>query len=205
MTHELPELGYDYNALEPHIDEETMKIHHTKHHQAYIDKLNAALEGKEDLQGKSAEELIKDLNSIPEDIRTAVRNHGGGHANHSFFWKILKADTKPEGEFQEILNTKYNSYDVFKEAFTNAALSVFGSGWAWVVVKDGELEIVTTPNQDSPISQGMIPILALDMWEHNFYLKHNANKSAFIEEFFKVINWIQVNENYNNATGGEDG
>ncbi len=197
MTHELPSLGYEYNALEPHIDEETMKIHHTKHHQAYIDKLNAALEGKEELQEKTAEELIKDLNSIPEEIKTAVRNHAGGHANHTFFWKILKKDVEFSGEIAEAIKEKFESFEKFKKQFSEAALGIFGSGWAWLVINKGELEIVTTPNQDSPLSEGKTPILNLDVWEHCYYLLRKNRRDEYVEAFFNVINWEQVNENYN--------
>jgi superoxide dismutase, Fe-Mn family len=204
MTHELPKLGYEYDALEPFFDKETMEIHHTKHHQAYIDKLNAALEGKEELQNKDVEELVKDLDAVPEDIRTAVRNHGGGHSNHSFFWKLLKKDTKAGGkDIQKALHEIYQSGEAFEKAFSEAALSVFGSGWAWIVLGDGKLEIMTTPNQDSPLSQGKIPIIGLDMWEHSFYLKRNSDKATYLQDFFEVLNWDQAEENYKKAMGGE--
>lgn len=201
MAHTLPELGFDYGDLEPHIDKETMKRHHTKNHQAYINKLNAALESHSELQNKSAEELIKDLNAIPEDIRKAVQNHGGGHANHSFFWKILQKDgANAFGDCEEAINKKFGSYDKFKEEFTNAAMSLFGSGWVWLVTDSSkELEIITTPNQDSPISQGKNPIIGLDMWEHSFVKQYLADKGAYIEAFFSVINWDQANENLANA------
>ncbi|MAG47134.1 superoxide dismutase [archaeon] len=196
MTHTLPELGYEYNALEPHFDEKTMIIHHTKHHQTYIDKLNAALENNEELKSKDVIELLKDLNSIPEDIRTAIRNHGGGHFNHSFWWPMLKRDTQCKGEILEAINTKFESFEKFKEELTNTALTLFGSGWAWLVVNNGELEIVQTSNQDSPISEGKIPILGIDMWEHAAYLRYQNRKPDYVEAFFNVINWDQVNENY---------
>ena len=196
MTFKLPDLGYEYNALEPYIDEQTMRIHHTKHHQTYIDKLNAALEKYPELQNKSAEELIKDLNKIPEDIRTAVRNHGGGHVNHSFWWPLLKKGVEFKGEIANEIKNKFGGFDKLKEEFSKAALGIFGSGWGWLVVNSGELEIVTTPNQDNPISVGKIPILGIDMWEHSWYIKHNANKSAYVEDFFHVINWEKVNKNF---------
>ena len=196
MTYKLEPLPYEYNSLEPFIDEQTMKIHHDKHHQTYVDKLNAALEGHPDLQKKSAEDLIKDIISVPESIRTAVRNHGGGHVNHTFFWHILKKDVQPSGEILEAVNKKFGSLDKFKEEFTKAALAVFGSGWAWLVLNNGELEIMSTPNQDCPISHGKIPVLGVDMWEHSFYLKHKSNKAAYLEDFFHVINWNKVNEHY---------
>ena len=199
MKYTLPDLGYEYNALEPYIDEQTMRIHHTKHHQTYIDKLNAALEKYPELQKKSALELIKDLNKIPEDVRTAVRNHGGGHVNHSMFWKLLKKDVKFTGKVANEIKNKFGSFDKFKEEFSKSALGIFGSGWGWLVVNSGKLEIVTTPNQDNPISGGKIPILGIDMWEHSWYIKHNANKSAYVEDFFHVINWEKVNENFYNT------
>ena len=199
MGHELPELEYEYDALEPFIDAKTMEIHHSKHHQAYVDKLNAALEGT-DLKDKDVNELIKDLDSVPEDIRTAVRNHGGGHSNHSFFWKLLKKDTKAGGkEIQKALHEIYKSGEAFEEAFTEAAMSVFGSGWAWVVLNNGKLEIMTTSNQDSPLSEGKIPIIGIDMWEHSFYLKHMWNKAEYIKAFFEVLNWDQAEENFKKA------
>src|SRR3989344_2270120 len=197
MTHELPKLGYKYDALEPFIDAKTMEINHTKHHKTYVDKLNAALENHKDLQKKSVEELLKKLNEIPEDIRTAVRNHGGGHYNHSLFWKMLKKDVDFFGEVSDAINDKWRSFEEFKKKFTDNTLSVFGSGWGWLVVNEnGELEIVKTANQDTPLSEGKIPILGIDVWEHSYYLKHMSNRAAYIEDFFNVINWEQVNDNY---------
>jgi len=196
--HTLPKLEYEYNSLEPFIDEKTMIIHHTKHHQTYVDKLNAALEKHPELQKKSAEELIKDLNKIPEDIRNAVRNHGGGHVNHSMFWKLLKKNVRFKGEVADEIKNKFGGFDKFKEEFSKAVLGIFGSGWGWLVVNGGKLEIVTTPNQDNPISMGKIPILGIDMWEHSWYIKHNANKSAYVEDFFHIINWEEVNKIFKN-------
>ena len=200
MAHTLPDLPYEYNALEPHIDEQTMKIHHTKHHQGYVNKLNAAVEGQEDLKEKSAEELIKNLNSIPEEIRTAVRNNGGGHVNHSFFWPIMKKNGgEPTGEIAESINAKFGSLEKFKEEFTQAAMGRFGSGWIWLVVSNGELEVINTPNQDSPLSEGKIPVLGLDVWEHAYYLKYQNKRDEYIQAFFNVINWEKVNEHFANA------
>ncbi|MBI4153888.1 superoxide dismutase [Candidatus Woesearchaeota archaeon] len=196
MTHTLPNLPYEYDALEPYIDEATMKIHHTKHHQAYIDKLNAALEKHKDLHGKTAEELIKNLGSIPDDIRTAVRNHGGGHANHSFFWPIMEKDVEPSGDIFEAINDTFGSFDKFKEQFSNAAVTQFGSGWAWLVVANGNLEIMQTPNQDSPVSQGKTPILGIDVWEHAYYIKYQSRRADYVNAFFNVINWDKVNEHF---------
>ena len=199
MTHELPELGYEYDALEPFIDKETMEIHHSKHHQTYIDKLNAALEGS-GLEDKDVDELISDLDSVPEDIRTAVQNNGGGHSNHSFFWKLLKKDTKASGDLQKVLHEKYQSGEAFEEAFAEAATKRFGSGWAWVVLnEDGELEITSTANQDSPLSEGKKPVIGLDVWEHAYYLKYQNKRPDYIKAFFEVLNWEQAEENYQNA------
>ncbi len=199
MVHKLDTLPYAYNALEPYFDEQTTKLHHDKHHQTYVDKLNAALESHKDLQNKTIEELLKDLNKIPEAIRNQVKNHGGGHFNHSFWWPMLKKDIKPSGEILKAIESKFGSFDKFKEEFTKAALTVFGSGWAWLVLSNGNLEIISTPNQDCPISQGKIPIIGLDVWEHAYYLKYQNRKNEFIESFYKVINWDKVNEYYKEA------
>jgi len=198
--HELPKLPYEYNALEPHIDEQTMKIHHDKHHQAYIDKLNAAIKGTE-LENKEINEVLKDLNSVPEDIRTAVRNHGGGHSNHSFFWKIMapNAGGEASGVVADAIKEAFGGFDKFKEIFTEAAMTRFGSGWAWLIVENGKLAVTSTANQDTPISNGMTPILGLDLWEHAFYLKVQNRKPEYIENWWNVVNWKQVEENYNQA------
>lgn len=199
MTHTLPELTYAYDALEPYIDARTMEIHHTKHHQTYIDKLNAALSDFPDLQQESPEGLLKNLNAVPEQIRTAVRNHGGGHANHSFFWPLLKKDVSFSGEIADAVKESFGGYEQFNQQFSNAATLLFGSGWAWLTLDGGKLEIVTTANQDSPLSQGKTPILGLDVWEHAYYLKYQNRRPDYIEAFFNVINWEQVNENLRNA------
>ena len=196
MTHKLPELGYGYDALEPFIDAKTMEIHHGKHHQGYVDKLNKALEGKKDLQGKKVEELLKELNKIPEDIRTAVRNNGGGHANHSFFWPLLKKNVEFKGEVAEAIKKRFGSFEKFKEEFSNSAAGRFGSGWAWLVLNSGKLEIMSTANQDSPLSEGKIPVLGLDVWEHAYYLKYQNRRPEYIEAFFKIINWNKVDEHF---------
>jgi Fe-Mn family superoxide dismutase len=196
MAHQLPKLPYSYDALEPYFDAQTMEIHYTKHHQAYVDKLNAALESYPDLREKEVEELLKNLDSIPEEIRNAVRNHGGGHFNHSFWWPILKKEVRAEGEIIEAINRKFGSFDKFKEEFSKAAINLFGSGWAWLTIKNGELEIIQTPNQDSPISQGKIPLLGIDLWEHSYYLKYQNRRAEYVEAFFHVINWEKVNENF---------
>ncbi len=199
MAHSLPTLPYEYNALEPYIDEQTMRIHHTKHHQAYIDKLNAALEIDEGLMDLDPEELIKDLNAVPEKIRMAVRNHGGGHVNHSFFWKILKKNVSLKGDIEKAIINTFGSIDKFKEEFKTASLNRFGSGWAWLVFHKGKLEIMSTANQDSPLMEGKIPVVGLDLWEHSYYIKYQNRRSDYIDAFFHVIDWNQVNEHYLNA------
>jgi superoxide dismutase, Fe-Mn family len=196
MVHELPELGYEFDALEPHIDAKTMEIHHDKHHAGYVKKLNAALEGHTDLQEKSAEELIKNLGSIPADIKKAVQNNGGGHVNHSLFWSILKKGVSPIGEIKDAIHAKWGSGEKFKEEFSEAATTQFGSGWAWLVVSNGELEIVKTANQDSPLSDGKVPILGIDVWEHAYYLKYQNKRPEYVEAFWNVVNWDKVNELY---------
>jgi superoxide dismutase, Fe-Mn family len=197
--HRLPELGYAYDALEPSIDARTMEIHYTKHHQTYVDKLNAALKGHDRLQSVSVEQLIKNLNEVPEQIRTAVRNHGGGHANHSFFWPTLKKDVQIGGPVNEAIKKRFGGFDAFKEEFSNAAALLFGSGWTWLVFDGGGLEIVTTANQDNPLSQGKMPVLGIDVWEHAYYLKYQSRRAEYISAFFNVINWDKVNEHFNAA------
>lgn len=201
MGYQLPDLPYAYNALEPHIDEQTMRIHHDKHHGTYVSKVNAALEGHADLASKSIEDLLKDINSVPENIRTAVRNNGGGHANHSLFWQILSPNGggEPTGAIAEAINAKFGSFENFKKAFSDAAANRFGSGWAWLVVNNGELEVTSTPNQDSPYMGGKTPILGLDVWEHAYYLKYQNRRPEYIEAFFNVINWDEVNKRYEAA------
>lgn len=194
MSHTLPDLPYAYDALEPFFDSQTMNIHHSKHHNTYVTKLNGALEGHDDLSGKSAEELVSKLNDIPADIKGAVRNHGGGHANHSFFWSILKKDVKCSGEVADAISAKFGSFDDFKSKFTAAGAGVFGSGWAWLVMSGGELEIMGTPNQDSPLTSGKTPLVGVDVWEHAYYLKYQNRRPEYLEAFFNVINWDKVNE-----------
>ena len=199
MSHELPSLPYDYNALEPYIDKQTMMIHHDKHHQGYVDKLNAALEGHDDLASKTVEELISDLSAVPEDIRTAVQNNGGGHANHSLFWQVMKKDVKIAGAIEQAIEDKFGGFEAFKDELSKSAATRFGSGWAWLVVNKGELEIMSTGNQDSPLSENKTPILGLDVWEHAYYLKYQNKRPDYIEAFFNVINLEQVNTNYQAA------
>ncbi|MCY9401532.1 superoxide dismutase SodA [Bacillus haynesii] len=201
MAYKLPELPYAYDALEPHIDKETMNIHHTKHHNTYVTKLNDAVAGKQDLETKSVEELVANLDTVPENIRTAVRNNGGGHANHSLFWKLLSPNGggAPTGELAEAINSKFGSFDQFKEDFAAAAAGRFGSGWAWLVVNNGELEITSTPNQDSPLSEGKTPILGLDVWEHAYYLNYQNRRPDYIKAFWNVVNWDEVARLYSEA------
>ena len=195
MAFTLPALPYAYYALTPYIDEETMHLHHEKHHNAYITNANAALEKHPELADKTIEELLADLNSIPEDIRTAVRNNGGGHANHSLFWTVLapNAGGEPTGAVKDGIEEAFGSFDAMKEKFSAAAAGRFGSGWAWLVVSDGKLEITSTPNQDSPISEGKTPILGLDVWEHAYYLNYKNVRPEYIKAFWNLVNWDEVN------------
>jgi Fe-Mn family superoxide dismutase len=193
--HECPPLPYPYDALEPHIDTRTMQIHHDKHHQGYVNKLNAALEGHPDLQAKSVEELLGDLDALPESIRTAVRNNGGGHANHTLFWPSMSPDGggEPEGALAEAINATFGSFSAFKEQFSQAAATRFGSGWAWLCVDGGgSLQVLSTPNQDSPLSQGLTPILGLDVWEHAYYLNYQNRRPDYIAAFWNIVNWDEV-------------
>ncbi len=199
MTHKLPEIQYAYNALEPYIDAQTMEIHHTKHHQTYVDKLNAALEKHGDLQNKSVEDLLRNLGAVPEDIRTAVRNHGGGHFNHSFFWPMWRKETAVGGDVADAIKSTFGDFEKFKQQFSNAAALLFGSGWTWLVWHNGELQITTTANQDSPLSEGKTPIMGLDVWEHAYYLKYQNRRPDYINAFFEVINWDTVNEYFKAA------
>lgn len=202
MAHELPQLPYPANALEPYIDEQTMLIHHGKHHNTYVTNLNKALEGHPELQNKSVEELIADLDSVPESIRTAVRNNGGGHANHSLFWQLMSPNGggEPKGAVAEAINNTFGSFEKFKEEFTAAALGRFGSGWAWLVVdKSGNLKVTSTPNQDSPLMEGETPILGLDVWEHAYYLKYQNRRPDYVAAFWNVVNWDKVNSLYEQA------
>ncbi|MDF2606164.1 MAG: Superoxide dismutase [Bacillales bacterium] len=197
---ELPQLPYEYNALEPHFDEMTMNIHHSRHHNTYVTNLNNALETHTNLQPKSVEELISNLNELPESIRTAVRNNGGGHANHSLFWKLLTPDYKgPSDNILSKIKERFGSFENFKDEFTKAALTRFGSGWAWLVVDNGELEVTSTANQDSPLMEGKTPILGLDVWEHAYYLKYQNKRPDYISAFWNLVNWELVEELYNKA------
>ncbi|OIN68442.1 superoxide dismutase [Exiguobacterium sp. KRL4] len=197
---ELPELGYAYDALEPHIDARTMEIHHSKHHNTYVTNVNAALEGSEH-EGKSLEELLQNLDSLPANIQTAVRNNGGGHWNHSFFWKLLKKNdgAAPTGELASAIDESFGSFDAFKDAFAKAATTRFGSGWAWLIVDGGKLAVVSTPNQDTPVMEGKTPILGLDVWEHAYYLNYQNRRPDYINAFFNVVDWDHVAKLYTDA------
>jgi Fe-Mn family superoxide dismutase len=202
MAHQLPALPYPNNALEPHIDETTMMIHHDRHHNAYVTNLNAALESAPELQNKSIEDLIGDLNSVPESIRTAVRNNGGGHANHSLFWETIgpNAGGAPSGALADAIASELGGFDKFKEDFAKAAATRFGSGWAWLAVgKDGKLKVYSLPNQDSPIMEGDTPILGLDVWEHAYYLNYQNKRPDYIAAFWNVVNWSEVGKRYEAA------
>ncbi|MGE7905473.1 superoxide dismutase SodA [Peribacillus sp. NPDC094092] len=201
MAFELPQLPYAYDALEPHIDKETMNIHHTKHHNTYVTNLNNALEGNQELLSKSVEEIVANLDAVPEAVRTAVRNNGGGHANHTLFWEILSPNGggQPTGELADAITSKFGSFDSFKEEFAKAATTRFGSGWAWLAVNNGELEVTSTPNQDNPLSEGKTPILGLDVWEHAYYLNYQNRRPEYINSFWNVVNWDEVAKRYSAA------
>ena len=194
MAYELPALPYAHDALEPHIDARTMEIHHGKHHQAYINNVNGALEGNEELAGKSVEDLVSDLDSVPEDIRGAVRNNGGGHANHSLFWSVMGPGKggEPGGELGAAIDATFGSFDAFKDAFAQAGATRFGSGWAWLVVDGGNLAVTSTANQDSPLMEGKTPILGLDVWEHAYYLNYQNRRPDYIGAFWNVVDWDAV-------------
>ena len=201
MPFELPPLPYDYAALEPTIDEATMKLHHDKHHQAYVTNLNGAVEKHPELGSKSPEDLIKDLNSVPEDVRTVVRNNGGGHVNHTMFWQIMKPQGggQPMGNIATQIQADFGDFESFKKQFNEATAKQFGSGWGWLVWKGGKLAIVTTPNQDNPLSQGLYPILGNDVWEHAYYLKYQNRRPDYLAAWWNVVNWDEVNKRFATA------
>jgi superoxide dismutase, Fe-Mn family len=199
MAYELPPLSYPFNALEPHIDAKTMEIHHDKHHQAYITNANNALKDHPDLAAKPVDELIANLSQVPESIRTVVRNNAGGHSNHSFFWNIMapNAGGAPKGKLAEAITATFGSVDAFKEKFQAAGASRFGSGWAWLVVnKEGKLEITSTPNQDSPIMEGLKPVIGIDVWEHSYYLLYQNKRPDYLKAWWNVVNWDQAEKNF---------
>ncbi len=203
MAYELPKLRYAYDALEPHIDARTMEIHLTRHHQAYISNANGVLDNAPELAAKSVNELISDLDSVPQASRTALRNNAGGHSNHSFFWKILSPDGggDPVGSLAAAIDSELGGLDAFKTAFAKAGITRFGSGWAWLSVKEGDLAVHSTANQDSPLMEGAVPVIGLDVWEHAYYLNYQNRRPAYIEAFWNVINWEQAEANYVAAIG----
>ena len=203
MAHTLPELPYAYDALQPHVDAQTMEIHHTKHHNAYVTNLNNALADHAALQAKGIEDLLREIEQVPEAIRTAVRNNGGGHANHSLFWTVMKSGGggQPAGALADALKSALGGFDAFKEKFSSAAATRFGSGWAWLVVKgSGALDVYATANQDSPLMQGDVPILGLDVWEHAYYLHYQNRRPDYIAAWWNVVNWDEVLKRYQAAT-----
>ena len=202
MAYQLPDLPYAFDALEPHIDARTMEIHHDRHHAGYTKKLNNALEGHADFESKSIEEILRGIDSVPEDIRTAVRNNGGGYANHRLFWQIMSPDGggEPTGALKEAVDAKWGSFEEFKQAFQDTATGQFGSGWGWLVVdRSGALQLYSTPNQDSPYMQGDTPILGLDVWEHAYYLKYQNKRGDYAGNWWNVVNWDEVNRRYEEA------
>jgi len=201
-TFEVPALAYDFGALEPHIDAQTMQIHHDKHHGAYVTNLNAALDKHPDLKGKSVDDILRGINSVPEDIRTAVRNNGGGHANHTMFWRIMKPNGggNPTGDIAKIINDKFGGFDSFKEKFNDNGVKRFGSGWTWLVAKGGNYELISTPNQDSPLLDGAFPVMGNDVWEHAYYLKYQNRRADYLKAWWNVVNWDEINTRLKQAT-----
>ena len=201
MSFKLPELPYAYDALEPVIDQATMKFHHDKHHQTYVTNLNKAIEGT-NLESQSIESIIEDLEAVPESIRMAVRNNGGGHLNHTLFWENLQApkeDNQPTGDLAESIKRDFGSFDAFKEEFATAAKGQFGSGWAWLVKDGDQLSVLATPNQDNPLSQGKAPLLGIDVWEHAYYLNYQNRRADYVQAFFEIINWDKIAERFHEA------
>ena len=201
MAYEVPDLPYDYNALEPHIDEATMRVHHDKHHQAYVDKANAALEGTEWAE-RPVEEVLQNLSSLG-DKETAVRNNAGGHANHTFFWEIMSPDGggEPEGDLADAINDKFGSFSDFQEELKNAGVGQFGSGWAWLIHDGSGLAVVSTPNQDTPVSEGNAPIVGVDVWEHAYYLKYQNKRPDYLDAWWNVVDWAKAAEHFKAASG----
>jgi len=201
MAYEVPDLPYDYKALEPHIDEATMRVHHDKHHQAYVDKANAALEGTEWAE-KPVEEVLQNLSSLPDDKQGPVRNNAGGHANHTFFWEIMSPDGggDPDGDLASAIDDAFGSLDAFKEEFKNAGIGQFGSGWAWLIHDGSGLAVVSTPNQDTPVSDGKTPIIGVDVWEHAYYLKYQNKRPDYLDAWWNVVNWARAAEHYAQAS-----
>ena len=205
MAYELPKLPYAYDALEPHIDARTMEIHYTKHHQAYITNVNNALKDHPNLEKKSVEDLIRNLNDVPENIRTVVRNNGGGHANHSFFWQIMGPGKggAPKGKVAEEINSTFGSFDAFKEKLAAAGVGRFGSGWAWLVYAGGKLQVLSLANQDSPFMEGQFPVMGIDVWEHAYYLKYQNKRPDYVDAWWNVVNWNAIGKRYSEAKAGK--
>ena len=205
MAFEVPALPYDYNALEPYIDEQTMQLHHDKHHQAYVTNLNNAIQGQGQFESMSVEDLVRNINSVPENIRTAVRNNGGGHANHSMFWAIMKPNGggEPTGDLASAISSTFGSFDAFKTQFNDAGAKRFGSGWAWLVMDNGgKLSVISTANQDSPLMDGLHPIMGNDVWEHAYYLKYQNRRPEYLAAWWNVVNWDEIARRYQQARGG---
>ena len=205
MAYELPPLPYDYNALEPYIDEETMHLHHDKHHQAYVNNLNTALQGQSQFENMSVDDLMRNINSVPESIRTAVRNNGGGHANHSMYWQIMKPNGggEPTGDLANAINSAFGSFDQFKAAFNDAGAKRFGSGWAWLVIgPDGKLAVTSSANQDSPLMEGQYPVMGNDVWEHAYYLKYQNRRPDYLAAWWNVVNWDEIAKRYAQGMSG---
>ena len=205
MAYELPPLPYDYNALEPYIDEETTHLHHDKHHQAYVNNLNTALQGQSQFENMSVDDLMRNINSVPESIRTAVRNNGGGHANHSMYWQIMKPNGggEPTGDLANAINSAFGSFDQFKAAFNDAGAKRFGSGWAWLVIgADGKLAVTSSANQDSPLMEGQYPVMGNDVWEHAYYLKYQNRRPDYLAAWWNVVNWDEIAKRYAQGMSG---
>jgi Fe-Mn family superoxide dismutase len=203
MPYQLPPLPYSFDALEPHIDAKTMEIHHDKHHATYVNKLNEALASHPDLQAKSVEDLLRGFDQVPEPVRNAVRNHGGGHANHSLFWEVMGpgGGGNPSGPIAEALQRDFGSFESFKEKLTNAAANQFGSGWGWLVASGGKLDVIARPNQDSPLMEGKTPLLGVDVWEHAYYLKYQNRRPDYLTAWWNTVNWQAVSQRYGSARG----
>jgi Fe-Mn family superoxide dismutase len=205
MAYELPPLPYDYNALEPHIDAQTMQLHHDKHHQAYVTNLNNALQGLSQFDSMPIEQLVRNINQVPENVRTAVRNNGGGHANHSMFWQIMKPNGggEPTGAIASAISSTFGSFDTFKQQFNDAGVKRFGSGWAWLVMdQNGNLSVTSTANQDSPSMDGLYPVMGNDVWEHAYYLKYQNRRPDYLAAWWNVVNWDEINKRFAQARGG---
>jgi len=207
MAYQLPPLPYDYNALEPYIDTQTMQLHHDKHHQTYVTNLNNAVQGNDQLSAMSVDDLLRNISQVPDSIRTAVQNNGGGHSNHSMFWSIMKPNGggEPTGDLASAIQQAFGTFDAFKTAFNDAGTKRFGSGWAWLVLDNGALKVISTANQDSPLMSGMYPVMGNDVWEHAYYLKYQNRRPEYLNAWWNVVNWDEVARRYAQGRGGHDG